>query len=94
MSDDPYQKFKILLNEHHQFPGPYLHKFIGKNSPLFLESVAEFEKKFIGLTRTSEKQSASGKHLSLTYEYQAASAEDVVELSVQSHKINDLIYIL
>lgn len=72
----------------------YHHKFIGKNSPLFIESVAEFEKKFIGLTRISERQSASGRHLSLSYEYQAANAEDVVELSVQSHKINDLIYIL
>ena len=94
MSEDPFQNFKDLLNQHHQFPTMYHHKFIGKNSPLFIESVAEFEKKFIGLTRISERQSASGRHLSLSYEYQAANAEDVVELSVQSHKINDLIYIL
>ncbi len=94
MTEDPFLKFKLLLNEHHEFPGIYVHKFIGKNSPIFHASVEEFEKKFIGLTRVSEKQSSSGKHLSLTYEYYAASAEDVVELSVQSHKISDLIYIL
>lgn len=94
MNEDPFENFKDLLKLHHEFPTVYHHKFIGKNSPVFIESVAEFEKKFSGLSRVSERQSASGRHLSLSYEYQADSAEAVVELSVESHKIKDLIYIL
>ena len=94
MSHDPYEKFRQLLNENHLFPGKYTHKIIGKNSPLFLDSIIEFEKKFIGLIRTQERKSASGAHLSLTYEYLAANAEEVVQLSVESHKINDVIYVL
>ena len=94
MTADPFEKFRALLNQHHQFPGIYTHKFIGKNSPIFTAGVADFEKKFIGLTRTTERQSASGAHLALTYEYHASSADDVIQLSVETHKINDLIYIL
>jgi putative lipoic acid-binding regulatory protein len=92
--EDPLAKFKALLEAEHQFPIQYMHKLIGKNSPIFLASVAEFEKKHIGLTRTGEKTSASGKHLSLTYEYHAASADEVIELQKETQKINDLIYII
>lgn len=92
MSD--FEKFKILLEKNYSFPATYIHKFIGANSPIFKSSVLEFEKKFIGLTRTSEKLSASSKHLSLTYEYLAASADDVILLTTETQKINDLIYIL
>lgn len=91
---DPFQNFKDLLNKNYQFPAVYIHKFIGANSQIFKNSVSEFEKKFIGLKRTNENQSASGKHLSLTYEYQAANADDVVLLTTETQKINDLIYIL
>ena len=88
------EKFRDLLNANFQFPTVYLHKFIGNNSAIFAAGVSDFEKKFIGLKRVTERQSASGKHLALTYEYQAASAEDVVELAIQTHRIHDLIYIL
>jgi putative lipoic acid-binding regulatory protein len=91
---DPYASFRELLNQNYQFPTQYIHKFIGKNSPIFLQSVQEFEAKFIGLVRTGENQSASGKHVSLTYHYHAAHADDVVLLTVETSKINDLIYIL
>ncbi|MBC7398215.1 MAG: DUF493 family protein [Bdellovibrionales bacterium] len=94
MTEDPYYNFKELLKANHQFPMVYLLKFIGKNSRIFLESVTHFEIKFTGLQKVGEKQSASGRHLSLTYEYQAPTAEDVVELNIQCHKINDLIYLL
>ena len=91
---DQFDKLRELLKKNHTFPGPYTHKFIGKNSEIFQESVREFEKKFIGLTRISERQSASGAHLSLTYEYIASSPEDIVQLAIETHKINDLIYVL
>lgn len=91
---DPYQNFRELLDKNYQFPAVYIHKFIGKNSDLFKNSVKEFEKKFIGLKQTQANPSASGKHLALTYEYHAANAQDVVELTTATSKINDLIYIL
>jgi putative lipoic acid-binding regulatory protein len=92
--DERFAKFKELLEKEHQFPLQYIHKIIGKNSPIFLQSVAEFEKKHIGLKRTGEKKSASGEHVSLTYEYHAANADDVIALQVETQKINDLIYII
>ena len=94
MKDDPYSKFRGLLNTTYLFPASYLHKFIGKNSPLFRKSVLEFEKKFIGLNKTGENMSASKRHLALTYEYYAANADDVIHLTQETSKINDLIYIL
>lgn len=94
MSDDQFTKFRDLLNSNHQFPCPYTHKFIGKNSEIFKKSVEEFENKFIGLVKSSEKLSASGKHCSLTYEYLAINADDVVNLAIETYKINDIIYIL
>jgi putative lipoic acid-binding regulatory protein len=95
MSQAPnYDSFRELLNKNYQFPAVYIHKFIGKNSPLFRESVASFENKFIGLKQTGSNTSASGNHLALTYDYQAANAEDVIQLTVETSKINDLIYIL
>ena len=92
--EDPFENFRNLLLKNHQFPTIYTHKFIGKHSPIFLSSVVDFEKKFIGLTRTQERQSSSGAHLALTYEYMAASPDDVILLTTETHKINDLIYIL
>ena len=94
MSQDPFEKFRILLENTYQFPCVYLHKFIGANTNVFKMSVDEFEKKFIGLVRVNERLSASGKHLSLTYEYQAANSEDIVQLTVETQKLNDIIYIM
>ena len=94
MTQDQFEKFRILLENNHQFPCVYTHKFIGAHSTIFKSSVDVFEKKFIGLTRVSERLSASGKHLALTYEYQAGTAEDVVQLLIATHQLNDLIYII
>lgn len=94
MTNDEFEKFRTLLEANFQFPCVYIHKFIGGNSTIFKSSVDDFEKKFIGLNRVSERLSASGKHLSLTYEYQAANPEDVVQLLLATHKINDLVYVI
>jgi putative lipoic acid-binding regulatory protein len=94
MSVDPFQKFRDLLEANYQFPCTYIHKFIGKNSPIFRSSVTDFEKKFIGLTKTTERMSASNAHVALTYDYLAGSADEIIELTKETQKINDLIYIL
>lgn len=94
MSHDQFGKFRELLDQNFQFPCSYTHKIIGANSTIFKNSISEFEAKFIGLTRTTERLSASGKHISITYEYQAASPDDVVQLMIETQKLNDLIYII
>jgi putative lipoic acid-binding regulatory protein len=94
MSPDPFQKFRELLKSTYLFPCTYIHKFIGKNSPIFLQSVTEFESKFIGLTKTGIRMSASGNHMALTYDYLAGNEEEIIELTRETQKINDLIYIL
>lgn len=91
---DEFDKFRKLLAETYLFPANYTHKFIGKNSEIFRDSVAGFEKLFVGLKRTGEKRSANGNHLALTYIFIAASPEDIVELAKATHKISDLIYVL
>lgn len=91
---DPYAKFRALLKETYLFPADYTHKFIGKNSETFLASVKEFEAKFVGLTRTAEKQSAGGGHLALTYRFKAAEPQDIVELTIATNVIRDLLFIL
>ena len=93
-NSDSYQKFRELLNENYQFPCIYLHKIIGKASEPFSVSLAVFESKFIGLKKTIERKSASGQHLSLTFEYHAASADDVILLVEETRKLADLLYIL
>jgi putative lipoic acid-binding regulatory protein len=92
--EDQFAKFRQLLADTYMFPANYQHKFIGKNSPIFQAAVGEFEGKFVGLKRTGEKQSASGNHLALTYDFLAGSAEDVIELAKATYLIADLIYIL
>lgn len=93
MSDD-FTKFRKLLEDTYLFPANYTHKFIGKNSELFRNSVVVFEGKFVGLKRTSEKQSANSAHVALTYEFIAASADDIIGLARATYQIDDLIYIL
>ncbi len=93
MSDD-FTQFRKLLEETYLFPANYTHKFIGKNSDLFRVSVTVFEAKFVGLKRTGEKQSANSAHIALTYEFIAASADDIIGLAKATHLIDDLIYIL
>jgi len=91
---DPYGKFRALLTDTYLFPANYTHKFIGKNSDLFRNSVAEFEAKFVGLKRIGERRSANGNHLALTYDFLAGNVEDIVELAKATHAIDDLLYML
>lgn len=94
MTADPFEKFRALLVETYLFPANYTHKFIGRNSDLFRDSVAEFEGKFVGLKRIGEKRSANGNHLALTYDFLAGNAEDIVELAKATHLVADLLYVL
>lgn len=93
-SSDQNEKFRTLLEKIHTFPTVYLHKFIGKNTDAFKDSVREFEGKFSGLTRTSEKTSSNQAHLALTYQYEAKDPEAVIALTQATHALKDLLFIL
>jgi len=91
---DPNEKFRTLLESNHSFPTRYIHKIIGKNSEDFKKSIQNLESEFKGLSRTSEKTSANGGHLALTYHFDAKNSEAVIELTTATHKMKDLIFIL
>ena len=91
---DSFDKFRQLLIDTYLFPATYQHKFIGKNTPAFLAGVLEFEQKFVGMTRASEKKSANDGHVALTYSFIAGTAEDIIELAKATYEIPDLLYIL
>lgn len=87
-------KFKALLETTHTFPTVYLHKFIGKNSKEFKESVEELERKFVDLKRTDEKLSANQGHLALTYHFNAKDSQAILDLNIATHSLKDLLFIL
>lgn len=91
---DSFNAFRKLLIETYLFPANYTHKFIGKNTERFRLSVLEFEKNFVGLKKTCERQSANSAHVALTYDFLAGTAEDIVELAKKTHEIDDLLYVL
>jgi len=94
MNEDEFKKFRKLLEETYLFPATYTHKFIGKASPAFFSAVLEFEARFVGLTKTGERKSAQGNHIALTYSFIAGSSDDIIELTRETQKIIDLLYIL
>ncbi len=87
-------RFRELLEKSYLFPTTYLHKFIGRDSGEFHASVSIFEQKFVGLKRTKENRSASGKHIAYTYEFIAAKPDDILELTRETSQLKDLMYIL
>ncbi len=89
-----FDKFKQLLIDTYLFPANYTHKFIGKNTPPFLNGVIQFEMKFLALKKVGEKKSANDGHVALTYSFLAGSADDIIELAKATYEIEDLLYIL
>lgn len=89
-----YTRLKRLLEEQERFPLQYVHKFIGRNEPAFLSSVAELETRFPSLKRQSARHSKGGKHLALTYAFLAPDADAVVELLRATEGLEDLLVIL
>lgn len=75
-----YEKIQALLDRAHEFPGPYLHKFIGLNSPGFHAAVAEMESVFPGLTLQTRRESEGGKYSAYTFNFQAENSDQVILL--------------
>lgn len=72
-----------LLEERHEFPGPYTFKVIGAASDGFRESVAECVRAELGMDappETSVKTAAGGRHESVTVEPVCPDAQSVLRV--------------
>jgi putative lipoic acid-binding regulatory protein len=72
-----------VLNEGHTFPGPYMFKVIGENSPEFAAHVIQAATVICGLQAAPEvsvRESAGGKHQAVTISIAVESAEQVLEI--------------
>ena len=94
MSKRDYQTLRSLLLELETFPHHYVHKLIGKNSPSFLAAVKEMEIHFKQLTERSRRQTASGSHIALTFEFLAANVDEIIDLLRYTDGLPDLQVVL
>ncbi len=71
------------LNDTHVFPGPYMFKVIGENSPDFVARVVQAAVVVLGPTsypNVTTRESAKGRHQSVTMVVDVATAEAVLEV--------------
>ena len=78
------KRFKEVLDEHHQWPCPYVYKFImpSENLHLFIELFPDAELK--------KRQSKSGKYTSVTMVSTMCSADHVMEIYEKAAQVPGL----
>jgi uncharacterized protein len=72
-----------VLNEGHSFPGPYMFKIIGDNSPDFVVRVMQAAVIVAGPRAEPEvsiRESSGGRHQAVTLSISVESAEKVLDL--------------
>lgn len=72
-----------VLNEGHSFPGPYMFKVIGENSPEFVALIIQAATLVTGpaaAPNVSVRESSGGKHQAVTLSIDVQSAEQVLEI--------------
>lgn len=72
-----------VLNEGHSFPGPYMFKVIGENTPEFVARVVQAATVITGPQAVPDitvRESAGGKHQAVTLQINVGSAEAVLDL--------------
>lgn len=89
-----YEKLRQRLQEIPYWPHRYCHKIIGKNAEAFREGIEAFENQFPSIQKKTENESKRGNYLSLTYELQAETADEIISLWVASEEIEDCLKIL
>lgn len=79
------QAFKEKLEENHNFPGPYIFKFIIR---------PEYQHQVESLLEGAEirlKPSSGNKYLSVTMQKEMASSQEVVDVYKEAYKIEGII---
>lgn len=72
-----------VLNDGHTFPGPYMFKVIGDNSPEFAARVLQAATVITGPLAAPDvtvRESAGGKHQAITISIDVESAEVVLDI--------------
>jgi uncharacterized protein len=84
MSQSPNRAASIeVLRQVHTFPGPYVFKIIGENTPEFVARILQAVVVVMGPTNTpsvSIRESAGGKHQAVTMTVRVNDAEGVLDL--------------
>jgi putative lipoic acid-binding regulatory protein len=77
-------KFQQMLDEHHEWPCPYVFKFImpTENLPLFVDLFAD--------ARLQTRESKTGKYTSVTMESTMCSGKSVMEVYHKASEIPGL----
>lgn len=81
------------LQSAHSFPGPYTLKVIGKNLPDFREMVLSSLGE-LTVQKTSERLSASERHLALTIVVLSPSAEAILDVYERLSQLQTVEYVL
>jgi putative lipoic acid-binding regulatory protein len=86
-----------VLRQVHEFPGPYVFKVIGENTPDFIAQVLQAVVVVLGPRATpgvTTRQSSGGKHLSVTVRVQLEDAETVLRIYELLGKLPGVRFIL
>lgn len=78
---DKTEQFKQVLNDHHQWPCPYVYKFIVPS-----ENLDQFRELFAGETLET-RPSRTGKYTSVTITSTMCSAEEVMSVYEKAAQI-------
>jgi hypothetical protein len=87
-------RLKALLENQESFPLEYMHKFIGRNSPRFIQGLEAFDARFPKLERRGTRLSAGDAHVAVTYVFMADSADEILEVLEATQLIEDVLVIL
>ena len=88
MKEDFYSNLKQKLEEQHNFPQPYLFKFI---IPADNKKLALVEALFGEEAQVSTRQSSSNKYISISAKEVMMSADSVIEVYKKAEKIEGII---
>lgn len=98
MTAKNYDELLKVFQEKEEFPTLFIHKFIGRNTPEFLSGVAAWAAAKVSLYPTLREShrrfSGDQKHCSLTFEFTAQTAEEVIDVLKSTTAIPDFKMVL
>lgn len=87
-----------MLEEHHQFPGPYSFKVIGFKGEGFFEAVRQAAEAILGPLRDGSqlrcRPSSGDKYLAVTVEVEADNAQQVLAVYTGLRKIEGVVMLV
>lgn len=97
MADDSRENLLRMLNDGHEFPGEFMFKVIGANTPEFAASVLQAVVVIVGpeaAPDVSLRESAQGRHQSVTVRIRVDSAHVVLDVYEAFRSIAGVRYVL